>query len=521
MNTPDRIDISPKELDALLERVKAGNLDENDYEIIKAMADTVSYLSHLSDEKASTIKRLLKMLFGDQSEKAEKVLDKPKRERGKKDKANKKPKGHGRKPASAYTGAKKLKIPHESLKHGRRCPECQRGRVYRDLTPAKAVRITGSAPLKATVYEMERLRCNLCGQIFTAKAPESIGDEKYDAASGAMIALLKYGSGLPFNRLEQLQGALGVPLAASTQWEIVDDSADKILPAWQQLVRQAAQGAVLYNDDTTVRILSLIKENAAADPKRKGMFTSGILSEVEGRKVALFFTGRNHAGENLAQVLEKRQAKDPPIQMCDALSRNLPQKFVTLLANCLVHARRNFVDVHASFPTPCQFVIETLAEVYKNDHKTKKRNMSAQERLAYHQSHSAPLMQKIETRLDEQLSEKKVEPNSGLGKAMTYMQNHWQALTLFLRVAGAPLDNNLCEQVLKRAILHRKNSLFYKTEKGAFVGDLYMSLIHTCSLNDTNPFDYLTALIKHHDLVREIPQDWMPWNFTDALPESN
>ena len=375
MNMPDRIDISPKELDALLERVKAGNLDENDYEIIKALADTVSYLSQLSDEKAATIKRLLKMLFGDRSEKAEKVLKQP--NRNKKDKTDKKPKGHGRQPASAYTGAKKVKIRHESLKHGRRCPECQRGRVYRDLQPAKIVRVTGSAPLKATVYEMERLRCNLCGEIFTAKAPEGIGNEKYDAASGAMIALLKYGSGLPFNRLEQLQGALGVPLAASTQWEIVDDGADKILTAWQELVRQAAQGAVLYNDDTTARILSLIKENAAADPKRKGMFTTGILSEVTGQRVALFFSGRNHAGENLAQVLEKRRKKDPPIQMCDALSRNLPADFTTLLANCLVHARRNFVDVYASFPTPCQFVIETLAEVYKNDHKTKKQKMSS------------------------------------------------------------------------------------------------------------------------------------------------
>ena len=517
MNMPDRIDISPEELDALLERVKAGNLEANDYEIIKALADTVRYLSQLSDEKAATIKRLLKMLFGDQSEKAEKVLKKPHRNK----KTDKKPTGHGRKPASAYTGAKKVKIRHASLKHGRRCPECQRGRVYRDLTPAKAVRVTGSAPLRATVYEMERLRCNLCGKIFTAQAPEGIGDEKYDAASGAMIALLKYGSGLPFNRLQQLQGALGVPLAASTQWAIVDDGADKILTAWQELVRYAAQGAVLYNDDTTARILSLIKENAAADPKRKGMFTSGILSEVKGHKVALFFTGRNHAGENLAQVLEKRRKKDPPIQMCDALSRNLPADFTTLLANCLIHARRNFVDVYASFPTPCQFVIETLAEVYKNDHKTKKQKMSAQERLVYHRAHSTPLMQKIETWLDEQLSEKKVEPNSGLGKATTYMQKHWQALTLFLRIPGAPLDNNLCEQVLKRAILHRKNSLFYRTERGAFVGDLYMSLIHTCSLNDVNPFDYLTALIEHHKRVKENPKNWMPWNFTNALPESN
>ena len=130
-------------------------------------------------------------------------------------------------------------------------------------------------------------------------------------------------------------------------------------------------------------------------------------------------------------------------------------------------------------------------------------------------------MQGLQRWLDDQLNEKKTEPNSGLGQAIAYMQNHWQALTLFLRVPGAPLDNNLCEQVLKRAILHRKNSLFFKTERGAFVADLFMSLIHTCSLVKANPFEYLTALVEHHRLVRKNPQDWMPWNYRAALPESD
>jgi len=207
--------------------------------------------------------------------------------------------------------------------------------------------------------------------------------------------------------------------------------------------------------------------------------------------------------------------------MCDALSRNLPNDFVTLLANCLIHARRNFVDVLASFPEQAQFVIETLADVYKNDQVTKDQQLSAQDRLVYHQTHSKPLMQELKRWLDDQLNEKKAEPNSGLGKAIAYMQNHWPALTLFLRVPGAPLDNNLCEQVLKRAILHRKNSLFFKTERGAFVGDLFMSLIHTCSLVKANPFDYLTAIQEHCSLVRKNPQNWMPWNYRAALPESD
>src|SRR5262245_56961193 len=108
-------------------------------------------------------------------------------------------------------------------------------------------------------------------------------------------------------------------------------------------------------------------------------------------------------------------------------------------------------------------------------------------------------------------------PNSALGGAIGYMLKHWEKLTLFLRQAGAPLDNNLCERALKKAILHRKNALFYKTENGARVGDLFMSLIYTCQLNQANPFDYLTQLQRHTDQLVAGPQFWMPWNYREAL----
>lgn len=112
---------------------------------------------------------------------------------------------------------------------------------------------------------------------------------------------------------------------------------------------------------------------------------------------------------------------------------------------------------------------------------------------------------------------RKVEPNSGLGKAIGYMLKHWTALTLFLREPGAPLDNNVCERALKRAILHRKNSLFYKTAEGARIGDVYMSLIHTSEVNEVNPFDYLVALQRNHALAEENPEEWMPWSYQTTL----
>jgi rubredoxin len=503
--------------------VEAGTLQPEDYQIIKAMVETIHLLSQAVDEKAASIRRLLRMLFGDRTEKLEKVLNKqndPSPEKPSATDKNDKTKGHGRKAADEYTGAEEVDVPHEDLKSGDRCPTCQKGKVYEMKAPEVAVRITGKAPLQATVYRMQRLRCNLCGEIFKAAAPDGIGDEKYDTASGAMIALLKYGSGMPFNRIEGLQGSLGVPLAASTQWEIVEQVADRIYPVYPELNYQAAQGDVVYNDDTTMKILELMKNND--EPDRKGMFTTGILSTKDDRQIALFYTGRKHAGENMADLLAQRQVHLPlPVQMCDASSRNTSETFNVILANCLAHGRRNFVDVAVNFPDQCQHVLEILARVYKNDEIAKERKLTPGQRLSFHQQRSSGLMKDLKIWLDEQLNQKKVEPNSGLGQAIAYMLNHWKPLTAFLRVSKAPLDNNLCERALKKTILHRKNSLFYKTQHGARVGDLFMSLIHTCNLSGVNPFDYLVALQKHASELIKHPEKWMPWNYESQMSTSD
>jgi transposase len=410
------------------------------------------------------------------------------------------------------------------LKPGDHCPKCQEGKVYAQREPGLLVRIVGQAPLAATVYELERLRCNLCGDVFTAEAPERVGTKKYDETSASMIALLKYGSGFPFYRLEGLQKNLAIPLPAATQWEIVAAAAALIQPAMDELIRQAAQGEVLHNDDTSMKLLGLMKELASTKgdssdaPERTGVFTSGIVSTRDGQKIALFFTGRKHAGENLSTVLARRAAAlGPPIQMCDALSRNLPKPLPVILGYCLAHGRRRFVDVAPNFPSECRYVLEALGEIYHYDELAREQGMTPQERLRFHQAHSGPVMEALQGWLTEQLEGKKVEPNSGLGQAITYMRKHWEKLTLFLRQAGAPLDNNLCERALKKAILHRKNSLFYKTRKGARVGDLFMSLVHTAELCGTNPFDYLTELQRHAADLQQNPQEWMPWNYRQTL----
>src|SRR5262249_15678229 len=382
----------------------------------------------------------------------------------------------------------------------------------------------------ATRIHRQSVRGRLCGPVCTAGAPREGGERKYDATAGSMIGLLKYGSGLPFNRLDGLQGDLGVPLPASTQWDIVHAVAANLAPAFDELIRQAAQGEVLHNDDTTVKILELMgqrgRHEAQVDPVedgdatdgRRGLYTSGVVARRDGHRVALFFSGRRHAGENLAQVLAHRAEElPPPIQMCDALSRNLPGELRTILAHCLAHARRRFVDVYDRFPEPCRHLLESLAVVYRNDAEARERGLAPEARLRFHQEASGPTMEALRDWLEGQLGERRTEPNSALGGAISYMLKHWDELTLFLRQAGAPLDNNVCERALKKAILHRKNALFYKTRNGARVGDLFMSLIYTCQLNEANPFDYLTELQKHAEVLAARPERWMPWNYRDAL----
>ena len=284
---------------------------------------------------------------------------------------------------------------------------------------------------------------------------------------------------------------------------------------------------MLHVDDTSVRILELMDRTARqqllADnvelASRSGLFTTGIVATGEGRRIALFISGPRHAGENLCELLRQRaEEMEPPIQMCDALSRNTQPEFDTILANCLAHGRRNFVNCHSAFPDKCEGIILSLRTVYKNDAATK--TMSADDRLAYHQRLSQPVMAAIHQQLTGWLTNREVEPNSRLGGAVNYMLNHWDALTLFLREPGAPLDNNICERALKRAIVHRKNSLFFKTRNGALVGDCLMSLIYTCEINQVSAFDYLNALQEHAELAKQAPQDWLPWAFQSALPAS-
>lgn len=502
------IEVNLEELDQILDRTSSGPLSEAERQklrvAIHAMAGRLTPKRNTEKTKA-----VLEKLVPETRPLAEKSV------------ANEeepmKPGGHGRNGAAAFVGASRVTIPHATLQPGQGCPECGEGKVYRQKDPATLVRIVGQAPLETTVFEMERLRCNACGQVFTATAPEAAGNQKYDATAIAMIALLKYATGVPFKRLERLESQLAMPLPAATQWELMAAAAKVFWPVLQALIWFAAQGGVMHNDDTGMRILRLTREPS---DKRTGIFTSGIVSIVAAYKIALFFTGPKHAGENIGEVLKLRARElPPPIQMCDALSRNSPKPagVGTLLANCMAHGRRQIVEVAENFPEESRHVLQNLASVYHNDALAREQKLSPEDRLRFHQERSGPIMQELQQWMKAQIAEHRVEPNSGLGKAFSYLLKHWKKLTLFLSQPGAPLDNNVVERALKKAILNRRNALFYKTINGAAVGDLFMSLIHTCELNEVNSFDYLTELLRHVEELQQQPSAWLPWNYRETL----
>jgi len=427
--------------------------------------------------------------------------------------------GHGRLGEADYPGAETIFCPHDERKAGDLCPQGRRGRLYH-RPPLVRLRFTGHPPAVVNRYERERLRCASCGVVLVATLPPEALGERYAVSLKVMLAMTHYYLGRPFKRIELLQGLMGMPLADATQWALVEQVADSAYPIYECLKRLGANQPLVYQDDTGARILALIKENQADPaPERKGMYTTVLRFEGE-HSICLYFTGRRPAGENLDAILHDRDPDLAPIQwMSDGLAANTPKthKDLTLQINCIIHGRRNFVEIDGFFPDECARVIDAIAKVYAHEAHCQEQALTPAQRLAYHQQHSRPVMDALKAWMEKQLADQQVEPNSRLGGAFNYLLKRWESLTRFLEVPGAPLDNNAAEQALKIILRLRKNSLFYKNEHGAYVGDTLISLIETCRLAGANPLHYLSALMENRSAVFRDPGAWLPWNYLETL----
>jgi hypothetical protein len=527
------------DLEGLRERVKRRELLDSDYQLIQGVVAFVIPVLRAAEEMRISLRRLQNLLFGKRTEK------KRRPDSGMPDKENSNPStgssgqsdpetatpadgaekaepdthhspGHGRMRASAYLDAETIPCSHPDLRPKQLCPCCRKGTLYLLRDPSIEIRIVGSPVLSAKEYELERLRCSSCGAVLTAPLPADAPLEKYDPRAKVIVAVLKYGYGMPFFRLGQLQCHLGVPLPPGTQWQLVEEVANAVFPVYKTLKQMASHADVFYADDSPIRILSLMAENEREpEPERKGMRTTALIAALGEHSIFLYESGRKHAGDNLGDLLDGRP-KDlgPPIQMTDALASNTSHSFKVIVTHCILHARRLFFEIKDFFPEICGRVLDDIAKVYHFEDLAKKQGLNQDQRLAFHQQHSGAVMKELKSWLEEQWDQKQIEPNSSLGKATRYLLGHWETLTGFLRIPAAPLDNNPSEQSLKLPILNRKNSYFFKTQNGADVGSVLMSLIKTAIEAEANPVEYLVTLLEHAREVRKEPHLWLPWNYT-------
>ena len=519
-----KIEISEEEILKRISQIENLDIDDEFRDFLISALEALVCLDKMLEMKETTIFRL-RRIFNKKKELFEKNKNEGAnsdttdlQESDKKDENPRAPRGNnkGKNGANKFKGAQKVYHNLMDVSPGQLCPSCEKGKLY-EYIPGLYIRITGSAPLTATVHETQKLRCNMCLQIFEAEF-EGKDAPKYDEKAKAIIALLKYRASMPFYRLQKIQNQLYMPMPASTQWDLIEDLLNDIYPAWLELLKIAPTGVLFHQDDTKGKVLSLIKDNKMnPEKKRKGIFTSCIISELKDKtQITLFFTGHKYSGENLNDMIRDYVFDAPPIVMSDALASNKITVAQVLMALCLAHARRGFFNLSDYAQKEADYVLELINGVYQLEKQSKNENLSKEDRLTLHQEKSAPLMNQVKKWCEESFESKKVEPNSSLGKAIKYTLKHWEGLTAFLRVPGAPLDNNILEREIRQSVLNRKNWYFYKTEIGALAGDVILSLIKTCEGNGINSFEYFVWLQKNKDELKKDPSKFMPWNLNPA-----
>ena len=546
LKDPQPIEIDQAQVEQLIQKAEQGTLNVAEQKRLVPLLKTLVWLERTLLETRISLSKLKRILFGKRTEKRpRKPKDPGSGDDGGNNGSNEgsgsngpaadttaptsgmlsseqpgvstEKKSHGRRAAADYPGATTVSCTHDAYRSGDRCTLCERGRLYPFRSLVRLC-FTGQPLALVTRFELEQLRCGTCGALWTAPMPPEASQETYDVSLKVNLALAHYHLGLPFKRIESFQAMLGMPLSDATQWDLVEQVADSSYPVYEYLKQLGANQPLVYQDDTGARILSMIRENRTdPPPPRTGMYTTVLQFEGE-HAICLYFTGRQHAGENLDDILAHRDPDLPPIQwMSDGLAANTPTQHQdqALDINCIVHGRRKLVELEDYFPNESAQVIEAIAKVYEYEAECKKQRLTPDQRLAYHQQHSCAVMDDLKAWMEKQFEDRCVEPNSRLGGAFDYLLKRWKSLTRFLEVPGAPLDNNTAERALKMILRLRKNSLFYANAHGAYVGDVLTSLIETCRLARINPLDYLTALMQNRSAVFRDPGAWLPWNYRD------
>jgi transposase len=531
---PKIIKITPEQLVQLTEAIRASNLD---HELGEMIIDNISgnrWLVNALEKGQLTIQKLRK-LFNITTESFETRRKRHRNSPGAntptlgsgaaqpgdsastssdESEMTQKKKGHGRLRADAYQGAAVIDVDLPNLKPGDPCPEdyCD-GRLYEMSDPGVMIQVTGSPTAQATRYNLQKLRCSVCEMIFTAPLPEGVEDVKYTVSLIAMLMIHKYFMSVPLYRQETLQNYLGVPLPASTQWELMAEQEDVLEALYHAFEQDAANGKGIAIDDTKARIMEQIAANKKATKKseKKSCYTTGIVSVHDDHMSYVFVTDDQTAGKSAAPFLRLRNPELPtPYVMCDALTANIPEDIsrdLYILCYCLVHARRQFYELPDGYDDLAERVMGLIGKIYDNESQTK--GMTGQERLKFHQQHSTSIMEELRTYLTAQ--QKEFEPNGVAGAAIDYILKRWTEFTHFLRHPDIPLDNNLTERALKLIIQVRKTAMFYKTLKSARIASYIQTALYSAAQNNVNPYEYMATVLRHKEAVIKNPQKWLPW----------
>ncbi len=557
------ITLSADQLDRLIDTIKNSTIDQENKDLLLILLATLIKITDFIKSKNISIFKLKKMIFGPKTEKLndknlsnvtnndkeveheyndaamtieatngqiventddlandKDINSNDKINRNKK--INKNRKKWGNKGYKNYSNAS-IKFLASGFTSGEVCPCCKEGKLYNGIE-RNLMHFTGNAcPIEAERYIKEVMRCNRCNKEFMSDQKV----EKWDKTAKTAAILMK-AYGMPYERIKKLQNMNETPISSSTLWMLVDsvwDDCGKYIV--EELIKEAANGNVFFFDDTRATILEAIARNQSIEANMKRACHTTVLCTRSSNnyEIVLYITAQGHAGENFTQVFKhrsKEKSKLRAILMSDASSNNNIQIdteiFNYIIVNCMSHARRKFFDLK-DYYKECKYFLKEIAMIYKNEKACK--NYSPQKRLKYHKHHSKRHFNNIYNKINELFDQKLVEPNSNLGKAMKYWINHRDGLSGFLRIKGAPLDNNLSERNLRFKILERKNSFFNLTKRSAMISSGFSSIIKTCEVNNINPQSYLNWIQDNWKFVLIRPKDYMPWSYAEYIRNLN
>lgn len=386
------------------------------------------------------------------------------------------------------------------------------------------IRLNG---FSAEEHLSETARCLSCATKVEANGSDEVTFGEFSTPAASALVALRYAYGMPSFRLEEVSGSLGYKIPDSTQWEVLEAVANELYGFHKFLRPHAADAPRAQMDDTRVMINAVAAKlrNAPSEAatSRTGIHTTGYLASHSDGKICIFESGLHHAGELFSKIMNSRTVDDSVILMMDAANANT-SKFkdidVTVTeANCNSQAVRRFKESAENpvFEERTEPILRLYSAIFKRD-KILQDALPA-DRLAAHRNDSLPQMEEIKHLIESDFRLKRVEPNSELGKNYNYFLNHYHKLIAFCEHESAPICNNAAERLLKRAIRHRKNSLFFKNQVGAVVGDILMSILMTAVENKLEPVKYVNDLLDFPDHRKQNPKLWLPWNYPKTVAE--